>query len=348
MLKLFKSFELNKDFCVWIVPPVDGRVHKVRCSGKRVACILSLAFIVAISFMFVAGDYTRVQLQRAKLHFTMSHLLKEKENLARSNESLQNEVKSLQGLNHKVLTYEQNVRQRVEELAWILDSAGVLGAVKRNIKAAPLQKQDAKNSDGLGGAELDCESDPSQPACLRPGIGGAEIERDSELLDEMSSEQDGSLVDHLDQLIEALKSLPIGLPGPGYINSGYGYRISPFTGRPSIHQGVDLALPMGSEVTATAEGYVHSVRRTGTYGLAVDIVHENGIMTRYAHLSRALVNEGDRVCRGEMVGLVGSSGRSTGPHLHYEVWVGGKPRNPETFMKLSERLAQLALLSAQS
>lgn len=341
MRTLFKRFELNKDFCLWIVPPSEGRVHKLRCSGRKLACALGTVFVVSAAFMFVAGDYTRVQLQRARMHFSLKHLIAEKENLQKTNVTLQNEVKSLQGVNQRVLSYEQNVRQRVEELAWILDSAGVLDAVKKDIKRPAAERSAAKDKGGLGGAEVDCQEQPHHQSCFRSGIGGAEIERTDLLTAGESHTENVDFVEHLDALIASLKNLPIGMPAPGYINSGFGYRISPFTGRPSVHQGVDLALPMGSEVAATGEGLVHAVRRTGTYGLAVDVLHENGIMTRYAHLSRTFVSEGERICRGEILGLVGSSGRSTGPHLHYEVWVGGKARNPETFIKLAERLAHL-------
>jgi murein DD-endopeptidase MepM/ murein hydrolase activator NlpD len=102
-----------------------------------------------------------------------------------------------------------------------------------------------------------------------------------------------------------------------------------------MHEGVDLALPQGSQITSTGDGKVVAVERNATYGLVVDIAHSDRVITRYAHLSKAFVTEGEKVCRGEVIGLVGTSGRSTGPHLHYEILVDGKARNPVPFVQLA-------------
>lgn len=118
-----------------------------------------------------------------------------------------------------------------------------------------------------------------------------------------------------------LTRLPLLSPivEPHHISSGFGLRRDPFTRALSRHEGIDFVAPTGTPVLATAPGRVLQARYWGPYGLLVEIEHEWGFATRYAHLSRLLVKEGDTVQAGDTVGLLGNTGRSTGPHLHYEV-----------------------------
>ena len=128
--------------------------------------------------------------------------------------------------------------------------------------------------------------------------------------------------------------LPTGMPvAHGYVASGYGTRTDPISGRQAVHLGVDFDVPMGSDVLAVAEGVVtYSAVRNG-YGNVVEIDHGNGYMTRYAHNSRNVVEVGTRVHIGQVLAKVGSSGRSTGPHCHFEVWLNGRPVNPIAYVR---------------
>lgn len=128
--------------------------------------------------------------------------------------------------------------------------------------------------------------------------------------------------------------LPTGWPvAQGYIASGYGVRADPFTGKRTSHLGVDFDVPLGSDVHSVAEGVVtYSGVRSG-YGNVVEIDHGNGYMTRYAHNSRNVVEVGARVHIGDVVAKVGSTGRSTGPHCHFEVWRNGRPVNPMAYVR---------------
>lgn len=127
---------------------------------------------------------------------------------------------------------------------------------------------------------------------------------------------------------------PSGWPVEGgWISSGFGVRADPFNGHQSVHEGVDIASSMGSPVLAVGDGVVsHSGERAG-YGLLVEVTHESGLITRYAHTSATLVKVGDRVKKGQSIALVGSSGRSTGPHLHFEVVRNGAPVNPMRYLQ---------------
>ena len=122
-------------------------------------------------------------------------------------------------------------------------------------------------------------------------------------------------------------------PTNGRLTSPFGYRIDPFTGKRKFHYGIDLAAPIGTPVYAPADGTVSLIRRNMRgYGLELEIKHGFGISTRYGHLSAILVKLGQKVKRGQMIARIGNTGRSTGPHLHYEVRVLGKPVNPINYI----------------
>lgn len=127
---------------------------------------------------------------------------------------------------------------------------------------------------------------------------------------------------------------PSGWPArAGYVSSGYGYRTDPFTGRRSHHSGVDLAGARGSDIVASAAGIVTAVSVRNGYGKMVEINHGNGYVTRYAHARQIYVVPGERVMRGQPIAAMGSSGRSTGTHVHFEVLLNGKLVNPAAYLK---------------
>ncbi|HIN70103.1 MAG TPA: M23 family metallopeptidase [Acidobacteria bacterium] len=128
--------------------------------------------------------------------------------------------------------------------------------------------------------------------------------------------------------------------GPhSYLSSAFGYRIDPFTGIRSFHRAVDISTPHGQPVLATAAGRIVSARPNGNLGKLIVIDHGFGLTTRYGHLSSFTVGAGDQVSRGDLIGHVGSTGRSTGSHVHYEVWADGRPINPYRFLSPSETLS---------
>lgn len=140
----------------------------------------------------------------------------------------------------------------------------------------------------------------------------------------------GSLPDNWSRELNRLRSFPTGLPLAGgfRLSSGFGMRTDPFTGMLGRHDGLDFTSAMGAPILATADGTVSRSGWEDTYGNIVEITHADGFMTRYAHISTRLVKEGQRVKRGERIAEVGNTGRSTGPHLHYEVFHQGRVINP--------------------
>ena len=129
-----------------------------------------------------------------------------------------------------------------------------------------------------------------------------------------------------------LAATPSVMPVRGYPSDRYGMRNDPFTGVREFHAGIDISAPKGNKVVATADGTVHSVGRQVGYGNLIVVNHRFGITTRYGHLAKAVVKKGQKIKKGDVIGYVGATGRATGPHVHYEVRLNGRPFNPLRFL----------------
>lgn len=139
-----------------------------------------------------------------------------------------------------------------------------------------------------------------------------------------------------DRYLDTFNYLPLGRPVPGPVTSRFGHRTDPVNGKKGFHTGVDMRGRGGQTIKATADGVVTKARFNGSYGRYIEIDHGNGYTTKFAHMKKILVKKGDKVKRGQAIGKVGSSGRSTGPHLHYEVCLYDKPINPNKFMRVDK------------
>ena len=205
-------------------------------------------------------------------------------------------------LARRALSNLDEVRDMIAGLG--LDAARVLG------------RTGARPQGGVGGPFVPASPADSSPA-VQAGFGAAD-----------------RAVERWEGVQRALRSLPLGAPIEHVtVMSGYGRRTDPFNGLAAFHSGVDLSGAMGMPIRATAPGRVTYAGTNGNYGRMVEIDHGQGLVTRYAHLSRFLVRPGERVHYGQSIGLMGSSGRSTGVHVHYEVLVDGKPRDPMKFIQ---------------
>ncbi len=163
--------------------------------------------------------------------------------------------------------------------------------------------------------------------------------------------RDGSLDPRFQRLgvslarMEALERGLAGIPqvNPAsleYISSGFGYRSDPFTGGAAFHAGLDFKGPIGAPIYAAAAGKVSYAGVRQGYGNVIEIDHGNGLMTRYAHMSRFAAALGQSVSAGDVIGAIGNSGRSTGPHLHFEVRINDRPVNPRPFLEAAARVQQ--------
>ena len=158
-----------------------------------------------------------------------------------------------------------------------------------------------------------------------------QMKTDIERLESETASQEQSLSE-LEKLLQSKKEMlvhtPSIWPAHGWVTSGFGFRTNPFTGLNQMHEGLDIANRVGTPVIAPADGIVSDTGRDSSYGNVVVISHGFGVITRFLHLNKIFVRAGQRVKRGDKIAEVGTSGLSTGPHLHYEVRVNGIPVNP--------------------
>jgi murein DD-endopeptidase MepM/ murein hydrolase activator NlpD len=174
-------------------------------------------------------------------------------------------------------------------------------------------------------------------------VGGPEIPLDQVRVEGISDPafsgaylRASAVLDQLNGLSGEISHIPLIAPVSGAAfdrTSGFGPRIDPFTGRYAFHPGIDFAGPWGAKVTATAAGTVVFAGNRGSYGNMVELDNGFGIHTRFGHLSSITVSPGMKVAKGASVGRVGSTGRSTGPHVHYEIYFDNVVRNPTNFLE---------------
>lgn len=218
--------------------------------------------------------------------------------------------------------------QRLGLLQGHISRLDALGS--RLVSMAKLDKDefDFGSEPGLGGSEeaaegLDMSSAEITRSIERVELALLEREQQLDLLSELI------LHDSLEKKVK-----PSGFPvQKGWISSSYGYRADPFTGKRQFHKGVDIAAATGDLITSVAGGIVTVAEKHRAYGMVVEVDHGNGYVTRYAHASNLLVKLGDVVKKGQPVATIGSTGRSTGPHLHFEVIKEGRNVNPSRVLR---------------
>lgn len=154
-----------------------------------------------------------------------------------------------------------------------------------------------------------------------------------------TSEVHENIVFKADYYLEKIQPLPLGFPVQGKITSKFGRRIDPFNKKPAFHAGIDIKNRPGTEIKSPADGMVFQCRYNSSYGRYIILDHENGFKTVLGHLKKILVKRRQRVKRGETIGLLGNTGRSTGPHLHYEIRYKGKPIDPAKFVHIAKYIS---------
>lgn len=171
--------------------------------------------------------------------------------------------------------------------------------------------------------------------------GGPYVAYGDGINDQLTEADVLSEVTYLAHMVDSMEAVPLAHPMPyGRFTSGFGRRVDPFRRGLATHTGVDYAGPVGSEAKVTAGGKVIYASYNGAYGRMIDVDHGNGFVTRYGHLNKIIVRRGMRVNKGQVLGIQGSSGRSTGNHLHYEIRYNGAPINPLPFIKAGQHVFQ--------
>jgi murein DD-endopeptidase MepM/ murein hydrolase activator NlpD len=239
--------------------------------------------------------------------------------LAGDGSSASSDDRLLATINTSLRSIETEQLQRVQALSQQARETG--DAVKDALQSAGLEVAANYGKEDVGGPLIEVNN-PSK-------------------FDRRIKELDHAL-DQLDLLKAEIRKVPIANPAPGaVVTSGFGFRSDPILGVSALHPGIDFRDAVGSNVPATAAGVVTRAGRTGGYGNMVEIDHGGGYSTRYAHLSEIDVKIGEKVALGQTIGKSGSTGRSTGPHLHYEVRHNGKAVNPVSFLKAGRVVSQL-------
>lgn len=336
---------LNRSICLWLVSNENGRVHKLRFKLSIVAAVV-LAILLGLGItVAVFGDYARIQFAKAQSYIEYLRLVSERNDLRDQKEKLENQVAELKLQTEQAAAYEIEVKARLGELRGILGAAAA-GGVPPDQKVATTQKN-AAAAKNIGGAEIPCraaegsECLPAQNPALSEGKAALSIGKLSKMGYVAPYAGNENARAELDEFLVLARSMPLGSPVPGDITSNFGMRNSPFFAGLTMHEGMDFSLGESDLVRVTGDGIVEKVLADSTYGLRVDIRHGDNIRTRYGHLSRAVVVEGQLVERGDVLAIGGSTGRSTGPHLHYEVQVANEAINPAPFLTLPSKLAEL-------
>jgi murein DD-endopeptidase MepM/ murein hydrolase activator NlpD len=309
---------------VILVPKSHGKGRNISFSHYHVVV---LAVVVLLFLPAVMGVVTY------KIHELLST-----QSAMRNPEYLQQQERMLAEQRQEIETTRRNAEIHLNALAQRL---GYMQAQMLRINAlgqrltrmAGLDKRefDFTEEPAMGGPESSAalSSPPVEDFIKSLDDLSANIEKRTQSLAVM----EGLMMDR--QLQAAV--YPGGWPTEGgWMSSGFGLRTDPFSGHKAYHEGVDIASRLGSSIKAMGGGVVSYAGPKDGYGLLVEINHGNGVATRYGHASAVLVKVGDRIQKGQDVALVGSSGRSTGPHLHFEVLQGGRAVNPQSYLQAAQ------------
>jgi murein DD-endopeptidase MepM/ murein hydrolase activator NlpD len=274
------------------------------------ALMLACAAAGAVAALKLANPRDRALARIADLH---AQVARQKSQLADLRASAQRDMDAMAAK----LGELQAQSIRLDALGERLTEAGKLDPREFDFQHAP----------ALGGPEQNVS-----PASLPPNLA-AGLEALRSRFDHQQT-QLGVLADLLMNRQVDARVKPTGMPVlDGYIASYFGFRADPFNGHRDFHPGLDIDVPLGSPVHAVADGVVTYAGVRPGYGKVVEIDHGNGYMTRYAHNSKLMAHVGERVHAGDIISDAGSTGRSTGPHVHFEVWYHGRVVNPLAFVR---------------
>lgn len=297
---------------------LSGGGSQVRqLSTNRLALVaLALCFLVAIAgFGLLTKDYLSLK----------------------STVSLQASLQSkLENRDAEIEFQKKQIASFAEEINLLKNRIIALNDFEKKIRIiANLEvPKDDGNVFGVGGS-LPEDLDPTEQMRRDKATLLRDMHHQMEQLDTASVQQaEGfdALLDSLEDQKNLLASTPSIRPTTGWVSSSFGYRRSPFTGRKEFHPALDIANREGTPIVAPADGIVRFTGKKGLLGRLVVIDHGHGMVTRYGHLSEPLVKKGEKVKRGDVVAKMGNTGRSTGPHVHYEIRLNGVPVNPSNYI----------------
>ena len=338
---------------------ISSRVQKA-AAGTAVFVALVWAVSLAIAGWAqysASADRMSLLSREAKVATSEERLAAYGDNLEAVSSDLDRRMEFIEGV-AELLPADMKVETR------ITDSSGEAAATVEKVsaafpQAAELARIEARQLAVVEGLTryADWRAQRAADALKKLQINPETVVRSSERqamggpLEGLATNADGSIdprferlglsMARMSALEQALEGVPQFAPARrDMISSGFGYRRDPFNRRAAMHKGLDFRGATGTPIYAAAKGRVTFVGWKGGYGKTVEITHGNGLMTRYAHMSRFDAKVGDRVAPGETIGAIGSTGRSTGPHLHFEVRINGRAVNPRTFLETAPHVLE--------
>ncbi len=284
-------------YTIWIFRNGAFKPYKIKLSGLSAKILLSIFLAIIISFPFITFSYVSKSLKLARIE-------KERDEQGAQIVSLNKKVGEFHQLMQELKEFDVKLR--------------IIANLKNADETGPFL--------GVGGLSHSYQ-EPWQKS--ESGLQRMNVELDRLCTEAKFREKSfGELYSFLEGKKRQLVCTPSVWPARGWLTSRFGYRIDPFTGLRQFHHGIDIANKIGTPIIAPADGVVSRVFKDIGLGLTLDIQHGYGIATRYGHLSKVHVKVGEKVKRGERIAAIGNTGRSTGPHLHYEVKLDGVVLNP--------------------
>jgi murein DD-endopeptidase MepM/ murein hydrolase activator NlpD len=300
----------ERSYTLVIVPDAHSRVHRFSVRERTLRLAAAAAGAAALLVVVLLVGFVRGRMQSAEL----GRLRAEAAAQGARSAQLVRDVAVLESGMARLRTFESRVRAAFE-----------LGAGPSGPESPP----------GIGGGEPSLAEAISRLGGRDAGLVDALVDRDlGQVQRRLETQEQGlaELVSFLEERRSLLASTPSLMPARGWVSSGYERRSDPFTQNEAWHRGLDISAAAGTPVVAPADGVVTAVGREPDFGNLLALDHGYGFLTRYGHASRVLVRLGQRVRRGQVVALVGNTGRSTGPHLHYEVLRHGVPVDPQEYI----------------
>lgn len=335
---------IKHDHTFIIIPEGTKEPRRIHVSKKvmnvilyTVLALLSAGFVRLVIYANELVQLRRVagpiQQENRELHERTRSLITERDAIGYSKDSLLNEIETERVAHARRLAEVTDELERLENFVTDLKILAGYKLSKQDAQKLRSTEADQADEGGQGGVEIDPESyfegllSISQDT-LKATIDDEALALAQELRDKRNNLKD--LRDFLEKKATLLEGRPMGWPVTGEITSHFGPRKGGF------HSGIDVGNVIGTPVFATGDGVVTFKGYVGAYGKMIVVDHGTQFSTAYAHLSRYAVETGDRIERGDVIGYVGSTGRTTGPHLHYEVRVNGVPVNPKPYMEKEE------------
>ncbi len=292
-----------------------SKIRQIHLTGRHAAFLALAVCVTVTTLLYGAVDYVVMRSEMTDKGMIERQLAAQNEEVSLQRRQIEKFAQDINDLKARIVLLDR-FEKKIRLLANI-DQPG-----------------DTDGLFGVGGSTPD-DLDPKVEVNQAQNRLIKDMHRQVKVLSNASAKQESTLTLLLGQLEEqknVLAHTPAIRPAQGWITSRFDYRVSPFTGRREFHKGIDIANRKGTPIVATADGVVSFMGDKGSLGQVVIIDHGYGIVTRYAHIDKGLKQRGERVRRGDVVALMGNTGRSTGPHLHYEVRLNGVPVNPTTYI----------------